>query len=51
MKKEKTQQVLTVRCFLPDGTEVNPADIVIPKEHSVYQTLIMLSKNKTEKTA
>lgn len=51
MKKEKTQQEFTVRCFLSDGTEVDPAEVVIPKGHSVYQTLIMQSKNRADKTA
>ncbi|MCQ9211632.1 MULTISPECIES: BOW99_gp33 family protein [unclassified Streptococcus] len=51
MKKEKTQQKPIIRCYLADGTEVDPSDIVIPEGHPVYKTLMLLEKEKLEKTA
>ncbi|HEM3632581.1 TPA: hypothetical protein U1C38_000377 [Streptococcus suis] len=45
--KEKNKWI--VRCFLKDGTEVNPADIVIPKVHPVYRTIQMIEKERIRK--
>lgn len=45
--KEKNKWI--VRCFLKDGTEVNPADIVIPKNHPVYRTIQMIQNERIRK--
>ncbi|HEM3666956.1 TPA: hypothetical protein U1C81_000694 [Streptococcus suis] len=42
--QEKNKWV--VRCFLKDGTEVDPAEVTIPKGHPVYHTLRMIEQNR-----
>lgn len=40
---------LVVRCFLKDGTEVDPTEVVIPKDHPVYRTIQMILDERIRK--